>query len=317
MNKIYLFLILILFLLASCANNYKEVDLLLDYIPNTNHIGFYVAQEKGFYKDLGLNVNIVPSVSSTVEQAVSENVVDFGVSYEETTTMSRDKGLDVVSIYAILKENTSGFISNAEKNIKKPSDLNNKTYCGYLNGVNESIISSVALAAGVDPSSIEFINLSTNYLTTQTNKCDFFWEYAGWGKIEADLEKINYNYIPLIDYGVNFYSPVIITSQNYINNNYDVVNAFVEGTIKGYEYSAKHKDEATDIFLKYNKGYDKELIRQSLDFLGDYFADEKYGYQNEEVWSEFTTFLYTNEQIDEQELKGVYTNEFVNNYYQS
>ncbi len=317
MKKIYTFLIFTLFLLASCVNSYKEVDLLLDYVPNTNHIGFYVAQDKGFYNDVGLDVNIVPSVSTTVEQAVSENVVDFGVSYEETTTMSRDKGLDVVSIYAILKENTSGFISNANKNIKGPNDLGNKTYCGYLNGVNESIISSVASAAGVDPTSIEFINVSTNYLNTQTNECDFFWEYAGWGKIEADLENIDYNYIPLIDYGVNFYSPVIITSQSYIDSNYDDVNAFVEATIKGYEYSATHKEEATDIFLKYNKGYDKELIEKSLDYLSGYFADEKYGYQNGDVWSEFTSFLFENDQIKDQELKGVYTNEFVNNYYQS
>ncbi len=104
----------------------KKVTLILDYLPNTNHTGFYVAKEKGFFKEEGLDVDIIePGDDSTSATLVAANKGEFGVSYQEDVTYARtaEEPLPIRAIATIIQHNTSGFVSLKKENIKSPKDF--------------------------------------------------------------------------------------------------------------------------------------------------------------------------------------------------
>ena len=109
----------------------KKVTLMLDWTPNTNHTGIYVAQEKGYFKDRGLDVTIKTPGEVNADQLVAVNKVQFGISAQEQVTQARTEGIPVKSIGAIIQHNTSGFMSLKDKNITSPKDYVNKTYGGW------------------------------------------------------------------------------------------------------------------------------------------------------------------------------------------
>lgn len=115
MKKIFSLLIC-LGLLAGCGNNEQEgspnnnesneglekVKLVLDWTPNTNHTGLYVAQDKGFFEEEGLDVEIIMPGEATAENLVASAQADFGISYQEGVTLARTQDIPLVSIAAII-----------------------------------------------------------------------------------------------------------------------------------------------------------------------------------------------------------------------
>lgn len=320
MKKILCILLILIGGCTSQTESLNEVTLMLDYTPNTNHTGIYVAKEKGYYENNGIKVNIVDSNSTQPIQALSNDIVDFGITYQEDLTLANSEGINnIKSIYAILSENTSGFVSYTDKNIISPEDFKGKTYCGWGSNVEQKIVEEVAKEKGVQAKDITIATTQTDFLRTPKDDCDFFWEYEGWSLVEATSQGIDYNYIPLKDLGYNYYSPIIVTNDKNIKENNDMVQSFINATIKGYEYTAQHPKEASQIFLKYNPTYDEELIMNSQKFLSNYYVGKnlKYGYQQENVWREFTNFLYETKIVKTNKYKELYTNEYIDEYYRS
>lgn len=321
--KKYIMIVMLLIVLGGCAQTptqTEDVSLMLDYTPNTNHTGIYVAMDKGYYAENGINLDVLDTAASSVEQSVANNVTDFGISYEENVTQAFDQGIDnLTSIYGIMKENTSGFISYADKNITTPEDFADKTYCGWGTNVEQAIVKQVVADAGLSKDSISIVNGGVEFLQSNEDDCDIFWEFEGWTNKEADVQGVKYNYIPLTDLGIDFYTPVIITSKEFEEENATLVQNFISATIKGYEYAAKNPDEAAEIFLQYNPSYDETMIKKSQEFVSNYYINDnqKAGYQNDNIWEEFTNFLYDNEIVSSKDYKELYTNKYVDEYYQS
>lgn len=121
----------------------KKVTVVLDWTPNTNHTGLYVAKEKGYFKEQGLDVKIIMPGEAGADQLVASGKSQFGVGYQEGVTQARIQGVPLVSIAAVIQHNTSGFASPAEKNIKSPKDFTGKTYGGWGSPVEKSIIESL------------------------------------------------------------------------------------------------------------------------------------------------------------------------------
>ncbi len=321
MKKLLFLVVLSLISFTGCKNeDLTKVTLMLDYTPNTNHTGLYVADELGYYKEEGIDLEIIDTGSNGVEQAVSTQAVDFGISYQENITMSNDQGLkNLKSIYAILSENTSGLISFKDKEIIKPADLKGKTYCGWGSDVESAIVKYVAKEGDVEDKDVKIVNGGTDFLRSNKDDCDYFWEFKGWSGVEANLENKEFNWISLRDLGLDWYTPIIITSDEYIKENKDVVQGFINATIKGYTYAVNNPEKASNIFLKYNKSYDKDFIESSQKYLSRYYISDNAlaGYQKESIYKDFTKFLKDNKIIKDVDYKELYTNEFIEEYYQS
>jgi len=143
----------------------EKITVALDWTPNTNHTGLYVAKEKGYFKDEGLDVEILMPGEVPAEQLVASGRADFGVSYQEAVTQARIQDVPIVSIAAVIQHNTSGFASLAEKKITSPKDFEGKTYGGWGSPVERAVLASLMKQEGADVDKVKFVNIGdTDFL---------------------------------------------------------------------------------------------------------------------------------------------------------
>jgi len=148
----------------------EEVTLLLDWVPNTNHTGLYIALDKGWYQDEGLKVNIIqPSGNMSVEQVVGAAKADFGISFQEWVTSARVEGVPIVSLAAVIQHNTTGFAAVAGQGIKSPADFTGKSYGGWGLPIEKEILKSLINGDGGDYQKLKFINIVRN-MDRQSNR---------------------------------------------------------------------------------------------------------------------------------------------------
>ncbi len=295
----------------------KEITLSLDWTPNTNHTGLYVAMDQGYYKEAGLEVEIIQPAGGTAEQLVAADQAQFGISYQESVTFARLQGIPIVSIASIIQHNTSGFASLKEKGIETPQDFEGKKYGGWGSPVEEATLKALMDKYGADVRKVEIITSGdVDFFAASEQDVDFAWIFEGWTGIEARIKGIDLNYIDLgqENEALDYYTPIIITNEQNINENPDLVRSFMAATTKGYEYAVKNPEESAEILLSHAPELDRELVVESQKFLSDkYLAEaETWGIQREEVWERYTNWLYENELIDEKiNVKEAFTNDFL------
>ncbi len=313
-KKLFIGCFLLIIVLTGCQqdNELEKVTLVLDYTPNTNHSGIYLAKEQGFYEEVGLDLEIIQPSEGSAESLISANKAEFGISYGENVAQFNSVEEEITSIMGLVAHNTSGFLSRAEKGITRPKDLENKTYCGWGSEIEKAIIESVVKADGGNP---DLVNISSSIidLKLENGPCDVAWAYEGWDKIDMELSGIDINYIPLTDYGLDWYTPVIISSNSYISENDDIVNKFVQATIKGYELAITDPKLASDALLDNAPELSPDLVVKSQEFLSTKYQDElAFGMQSDEIWEQFMSWLKANEIIsDDVETTNMYTNKYI------
>src|SRR5690606_9325706 len=296
--KKWLFSLVALLLLAGCGaedskskneDGLTEVTMVLDWTPNTNHTGLYVAQEKGYFKDEGLEVEIMMPGETGADQLVAAGRADFGISAQEAITESRVQDVPIVYIGAIIQHNTSGFASPVEKNITSPKDFEGKTYGGWGAPVEEAVISSLMEGENADINKLDIVNMgNTDFFTAVKRDIDFAWIYYAWTGIEAEIRGDDLNMMYLTDFSdqLDYYTPVISTNESMINKNPDTVKAFMETVTKGYQFAIENPDEAADILVKAVPDLDAELVKKSQQWLATRYQDDapRWGEQKEEIW---------------------------------
>ncbi len=319
--KKFLILIIILALLTACGGKKEELSkvlVTLDWTPNTNHTGLYVAKDKGFYKDLGLDVEIVQPSSGTAEQLVATDKAQFGVSYQESVTFARLEEVPVVSIAAVIQHNTSGFAALSTKGIKTPKEFEGKKYGGWGSPIEKATLKALMDSVGADVEKVDILSSgATDFFASSKKDIDFAWIFAGWTGIEAKLKGIDIDYISLKDFApeLDYYTPVIITSEKNISENKELVEKFMQATKKGYEFAMKNPEESAEILLKNAPELDKDLVIESQKFLaGEYQAEaNSWGIQKKSVWDMYTDWLFANGLIEKKiDTEKAFTNEFIN-----
>lgn len=323
MKKLGVVLLGFLLFISGCAKtesgDLEEVTLVLDYVPNTNHTGIYVAEELGYFEEAGLNVSIVePGNDGTSATLVAVGRGDFGVSYQEDVTyaLSAQEPLPIKAIAAVIQHNTSGFVSLKSANINSPKDFEGKVYAGWQAPSEEAVIQAVMNAAQADFSKVTMVGADGSGFAALGNKVDLNWEFEGWAVIKGRMEGYDLNYLPLkdLDQRLDYYTPVIITNQQMIDEKYDTVQRFIQAVKKGYEYAIENPDASAEIIHRYCSDYDLEFVKESQRYLSQEYAKdaESWGIMKDEVWDNYTSFMVENNLIDKALPADMqYTNEFV------
>lgn len=302
---------------ATKPKKLQKVVVLLDWFPNTNHTGFYVARDKGYFAKENLEVSILQPAEGGNSQVIAAGKADFGVSYQEDVTQARAAGLPLVSIAAVIQHNTSAFASMAETNIKTVKDFEGKRYGGWGSPIEEEVIKSVMTEAGADYSKVKNITIGeTDFFKTIGRDSDFQWIYYGWDGIEARRRGIKLNTIMLKDLNpiLDYYTPVIITNEDHIKNNKDLVFRFMKAVKKGYEFSIKNPDLAAQILIKSAPELNTNLVKQSQQYLSkQYQADSpNWGMQKESVWKNYAQWLIDHKLMKKIiDVKQAFTNEYI------
>lgn len=303
----------------SRAGEMNQVKVSLDWTPNTNHTGLYVAKKLGYFAEENLKVKIVqPAKATTSIQLAASGKTEFGINTQEYVTMARSRGVPVVSIAAIIQNNTSGFAAPKGREITSVEDFEGKRYGGWGTELENQLIRSVMKNAGADFSSVEFVNLGmTDFVTASKQKmADFFWIFRGWEGIHADIEGLDYNYIPLTELSetFNYYTPIFITGESLIEKKPDLVKGFMKAVSRGYEYAEENPEEAGKILLESATELDRELVMKSQKYLSEKYSEgvESWGIQENEPWWDFMEWMYDHDLIDNQiNVSKAFTNEFL------
>ena len=184
--------------LAGCSNQHaattgsdglKKVTFALDWTPNTNHTGVYVAKERGYYKDAGLSVKIVQAPENGADPLVASGKAQFGVSFQDTmaTYVAGDEKLPVTAIAAIIQHNTSGIISLKDKGITSPAKMVDHTYATWELPIEQGIIKRCVEADGGDYSKVKLVpsTVTDEVSALKTDQVDSIWIYYAWAGIKC------------------------------------------------------------------------------------------------------------------------------------
>ncbi|MEM7798952.1 MAG: ABC transporter substrate-binding protein [Chloroflexota bacterium] len=314
--------IAILIALAACGSQeaaVQDVTVMLDWTPNTNHTGLYVALEQGLYAENGLNVEIVQPGEADVHQAVATNSAQFGVSYQEGTTFARAAEVPVVSVAAVIQHNTSGFAARSTVGLSSPTDFAGKKYGSFSSPIEAPMIDLLMQCEGGSVDSVEFIDIGwSEFLpVTEQGDVDFAWIFYGWTGIAAELQGVPIDIVMLKDYTdcvPDYYTPILITSESLIADDPDLVTAFVNATARGYEYAIENPEEAADILVAAAPELDQELVLESQKWLANEYQAEaaQWGVQSTDIWQNYADWLQE-QGVLEEEFSGemAFTNDFL------
>ncbi len=287
---------------AGGGNQKQKITFVLDWTPNTNHTGLYVAQKKGYFDEAGLEVEIVQPPEGGAEILVASGKAQFGVSFQDTMApaLVGDGALPIKAVAAILQHNTSGIISLKGEGMDTPKGLEGKTYATWESPVELATLQNVVEGDGGDFSQVKLIpnTVSDEVSALKTKSVDAIWIFYGWAGVKTELEKLETDYFsfsglnPVFDY----YTPVVISGNSFLKEEPDVAKAFLAALGKGYQDAALHPEEAAGILCEAVPELDPELALASQQYLsGQYLADApKWGYMDPKRWNGFYSWLNEN-----------------------
>lgn len=298
-------------------NELQEVTVVLDWTPNTNHTGLYVAKEKGYFEEQGLDVEIIMPGDAGADQLVASGKAEFGVSYQEAITLARTQEVPIVSIAAVIQHNTSGFASLADKNITTPKDFEGKVYGGWGSPIEKAVLETLMNIDGADVEKLDIVNAGdTDFFTMAEKNIDFAWIYYGWTGVEAELRDKDIDIVYLTDYSekLDYYTPVLATNEKMIGENPEMVKSFVAAAAKGYEFAIENAEDAAAILSAAAPELDADLVLASQQWLADKYKDDapRWGEQKLEVWKNYADWMTENDVLEgEFDPETAFTNEFL------
>ncbi|MEK8210994.1 MULTISPECIES: ABC transporter substrate-binding protein [unclassified Paenibacillus] len=294
-----------------------KVKVALDWTPNTNHTGLYAAKELGYYEEEGLDVEIVQPGAAGSDTMVTSGEAAFGISAQEALTLARLQKVPLVSIAAIIQHNTSGFAAPKNRNIKTPKDFEGKTYGGWGSPAEEAAMKAIMDPEGGDVKKVKLVNIGeADFFTAVKRDIDFAWIFYAWTGIEAELRGEPLDMLYLKDYApqLDYYTPVLTTSEKEIAEHPELVKAFLKATSKGYQYAIDQPEEAAAILSKAVPELDPKLVLASQKWLSPKYKDDavRWGEQKSEVWQDYADWMYGLKLLDQPlDVPSTFTNEFL------
>ena len=289
---------------AGSAAAPKDITVCLDWTPNTNHTGLYAALANGYYEEAGLNVTIVQPPENGATEACAAGQAQFAIDAQDTLAPAfcSDTPLAVTAVAALITHNTSGIISLKGQGMDSPKGLEGHTYLTWDSPVELAMLENVVTSDGGDWSKVRLIpnTVTDEAQDVKTNPDHAIWVFAGWGQINAEVNDIDTDFFffsdinPVFDY----YTPVLIANDDFLESEPDTARAFLEATSKGYEFAAKNPDKAAQILIDGDNTKSlvgsEDLVEASQEWLSKRYYEEAagWGYIDPERWDSFYAWLF-------------------------
>lgn len=285
----------------AASGDVTKLTFVLDYTPNTNHSGIYVAIAKGYYADENLDVEVVQPPEDGADALVGTGKAQVGMSYQDVMAnyLGSDDQLPVTAIAATIQHNTSGIMSRAGEGIDRPKGMEGKRYGTWDQDVEKAMVKSVVETDGGDFSKVQLVPSGDEVSGLKSNQFDCVWGYEGWGLQNAKLQDLSCDYWSFrsIDSVFDYYTPVVVANNDFLANSPEVAKAFLRATKKGYEFCVENPDEAAQILCDAAPETDAELAKASAEYLADqYTADaSSWGIIDPQRWAAFYTWMNDNQ----------------------
>ena len=300
----------IIFCLSACGKSEpSKITIVLDWTPNTNHTGIFVAEANGYFEEAGLNVEIVQPPEDGAVTLVASGKAQFGVSFQDSLAPAfvGNNTIPVTAVAAVIQHNTSGIISRKGEGMHTPKGLEGKKYATWDLDVEKETIRDVMKADGGNFDLVELIpsTVTDEVSALKSGSVDAIWIFYAWAGIACQVADLETDYFEFADINpvFDYYTPVIIGNNAWLDENPKTAKAFLEALSKGYKYAVENPKDAADILmnaapeLKSNS----ELVYASQEYLAsEYIADaSKWGEFDPERWAAFYNWLNEKNLLEE------------------
>lgn len=284
----------------------EKVTFVLDWTPNTNHTGLYVAQEKGYFEAAGIGVEIVQPPEDGAEVLVASGKAQFGVSFQDSMApaLIGDDALPITAVAAVIQHNTSGIISRKGEGMDTPKGMEGHTYATWNGPIELATLKQVVEKDGGDFKKIDLIpsTVTDEVSALKSKSVDSIWIFYGWAGVKTELEKLETDYFAFadIDPVFDYYTPVIIAGNKFLEEKPETAKAFLEALTKGYEFAIQNPDEAAEILCSANPELDEELVKASQKYLAEQYQAEakQWGYIDATRWNNFYHWLNEHDLVE-------------------
>jgi len=287
---------------ADASQSLKKVTFVLDWTPNTNHTGLYVAQQSGYFAEEGLEVEIVQPPEDGADALVASGKAQLGVSFQDSMAPGVAGGnkLPNTAVAALIQHNTSGVISRKGEGMDAPKGMEGKKYATWDLPVEKAMIKEVVENDGGDFEKVELIpSYEADEVSALESKfVDAIWIFYGWAGVKMELAGLETDYFAFKDINpvFDYYTPVIIANNTFLEQEPETAKAFLRATKKGYEFAIENPEEAAEMLCQAAPELDKDLAAASQEYLKDeYKSDaERWGYIEPKRWNGFYQWLNEN-----------------------
>ena len=309
--------------LTACGGKEEEtITFVLDWTPNTNHTGIYVALQKGWFEEAGLKVDVVQPPEGGSALLVASGKAQFAVTAQDSIApaLTGENAMPLTTVAAILQHNTSGIVSRAGEGMDTPKGLEGHKYATWDSPVEKATIRQVMAADGGDFDKVELIpsTVTDEVSALKSGDVDAIWIFYGWAGIACEVAGLPIDYFDFADFDpvLDFYTPIIVSNNDWLENNPETAKAFLAALSRGYEYAAENPKEAADILMEAAPELksNAELVYRSQEYLaGEYIADAaRWGEIDPDRWGGYFSWLNDNSLMETPLDPGMgFTNEYL------
>jgi ABC-type nitrate/sulfonate/bicarbonate transport system substrate-binding protein len=276
----------------------QEVSLQLDWTPNTNHTGFYVADKKGYYSDAGIKLKILPYSDAGADTIVGAGKADCGITSQDNLPVASTAGTNEVSVMPILQHQANDLIVKEDSKFASPKDLSGAKYGGFGLPFEEPLVNAMIKDDG-GTGDVKNVILNTGaYEAVYNGKVDTSLAFETWELIEAAERGIKLRTFKVSDYGVpDTYNVLLACNGDWLKENPQLAKAFVNATAKGFEDAVSDPKGSAQILIDANPGVfsNTKMVFASADKLAKEFYDDPdghFGCQTAARWQEYPKWLY-------------------------
>ncbi|WP_312753098.1 ABC transporter substrate-binding protein [Rummeliibacillus suwonensis] len=278
-----------------------NISIMLDWYPNAVHSAFYVAQEKGYFKEEGLNVKIeMPADTNDPLKLAATGKVDLAISYQNQTILSKSEGIPIISVAALVRHSLDELMMKKSSGIHSPKDLEGKNVGYSSSELSEAIIKTMVEADGGDFSKVKMTDVGWDLIpSVATDRVDaIIGGYINHEFVLLNKEGYDMKSIQNSDYDVpDNYELVLVTGQKTFHQKRDAIKRFWKAVAKGQEEVKKNPKEGLQILLDHENDsfpLDKDVETKSLEILLPRMEDDglPFGYQEKESWEKTENWLF-------------------------
>jgi ABC-type nitrate/sulfonate/bicarbonate transport system substrate-binding protein len=280
------------------AGERTPIRVALDWTPNTNHTGLFVAQQEGWFARAGLDVEFLPYNNTPPDTLVGSGAAEFGISFQDSFTYAKAGGADAVSVMAILQHWATQIAVRADRaDITSPRDLDGKTYGGFGAAYEVPKMQAVIKDAGGTGTFGNVVLGTAAYEALYAGQVDFTEPFVTWETIEAQLRGQPLKTFNYTDYGFpDAYNVLLIGNGTWLGEHPEQARAFVQAVQRGYQLAADDPARGVELLEKANPEAfsEPELVARSQQMLSErYLRDESgaVGPQRADKWTGFSGFL--------------------------
>ena len=287
---------------SAADNETEKITFVLDWTPNTNHTGLYVAENLGYFEDQGLEVEIVQPPEGGADALVASGRAQFGVSFQDSMApgVAGDNALPTTAVAALIQHNTSGIISRKGEGMDTPKGMEGKKYATWDGPIEVAMIQNVVEQDGGDFSKVEMIpsTVTDEVSALESGSVDAIWIFYAWAGVKFELTGAETDYFAFKDINpvFDYYTPVVIANNEFLEEEPETAKKFLTALRDGYEYAIENPQEAADILCEAAPELDPELVLASQEYLKDQYKAEvsQWGYIDPERWNAFYEWLNEN-----------------------